>query len=219
MLTHFAMHRVNGVAAVTAGGEMLRDGGVGPVLERSCAGAALEWLEIDHRARMIVSNDLHVRWHNRRATEALFRAVGIDLRDGELVFGTPAVQRAFATFVGALGSELHTLAVPSEDDSDVILLRGWRAQHQGESLACIEIVRDNRDFTCQYRDIDVVFRLTPAEHRIVLRSLSGQTVSSIAAALGLSLDTVRTHIRRIYSKLGVGSREELLGRLAPYRVL
>lgn len=191
----------------------------GVAIDRSCAGAALQWLALDHRARLIVSNDLQVRWHNRRAAECLASRASVNLRDGALAFGTPGVLRAFAAFVAGLGDDLQTLAIPSEEEGDILLLRGWRTQYAGEVLACIEVIRDNGDFTCHYRDIDVVFHLTPAEHRVVLQSLSGHTVSTIASGSGLSIDTVRTHIRRIYSKLGVGSREELLGRLAPYRVV
>jgi len=181
-------------------------------------GIALEWLAFDARARLIVSADLRVRWHNPRALECLRGCSSLHLRNRELVFGTPTIQRTFAAFVFTLDDQLRTLALAGDDEDDVLLLRGWGTRRDGVMLACLEIIRDNDDFVCEYRDIDTVFRLTPAEHRIVVRSLSGHTVTTIAAELGLSVDTVRTHVRHIYSKVGVGSREELLGRLSPYRV-
>jgi DNA-binding CsgD family transcriptional regulator len=42
------------------------------------------------------------------------------------------------------------------------------------------------------------------------------TAAEIASRTHLSVGTVRTHIRRIYLKVGVKSREGLLGRFAPY---
>jgi DNA-binding CsgD family transcriptional regulator len=50
----------------------------------------------------------------------------------------------------------------------------------------------------------------------VRRSLllvEGRTTREAAAALFLSPKTVEYHLRHVYSKLGVGSREELAGVL------
>ncbi|GAD59584.1 hypothetical protein MBEBAB_1834 [Brevundimonas abyssalis TAR-001] len=40
----------------------------------------------------------------------------------------------------------------------------------------------------------------------------------MAEALNLSIETVRTHIRRVYHKLGISSREELFAMIASYRI-
>ena len=40
---------------------------------------------------------------------------------------------------------------------------------------------------------------------------SGRSNREIAAALQIGVETVRTHARNIYRKLGVSSRRELLG--------
>lgn len=52
--------------------------------------------------------------------------------------------------------------------------------------------------------------LTGAEQRVLEELMSGQTNAQIARALLLSKNTVAVHLRRIYSKTGVGSREELV---------
>ncbi len=47
---------------------------------------------------------------------------------------------------------------------------------------------------------------------MVLRDLpSMMTLGEIAAAQGISLNTVKTHVRSIYAKLGAGTRREAIG--------
>ena len=52
--------------------------------------------------------------------------------------------------------------------------------------------------------------LTPAEARIAGLVGAGQTNSEVAATLFMSVRTVESHLGRIYRKLGVRSRTELV---------
>lgn len=54
-------------------------------------------------------------------------------------------------------------------------------------------------------------RLTHAEHEVVRLAASGDDNADIAKALGVSLSTVRTHLRHVFQKLGITTRS----RLAP----
>lgn len=64
----------------------------------------------------------------------------------------------------------------------------------------------------------VTEQLTPAERR-VLKLLPTSTYPQMAAALYISPHTVKTHLRTIYHKLGVGSRSEALERAVDLRLL
>jgi DNA-binding NarL/FixJ family response regulator len=50
--------------------------------------------------------------------------------------------------------------------------------------------------------------LTPREQQVLLELVQGKSNRAIAESLWLSEDTVKSHLRRIYRKLGVGSRAE-----------
>lgn len=52
--------------------------------------------------------------------------------------------------------------------------------------------------------------LTAREAEVLLPLVRGRSNSSIAAALTVGTETVRTHIRHIYQKTGIHSREELM---------
>lgn len=51
--------------------------------------------------------------------------------------------------------------------------------------------------------------LTPAERRVALEVAAGATNAEVARRLHISGNTVATHLKRIYSKLGIGSRKQL----------
>jgi NarL family two-component system response regulator LiaR len=56
--------------------------------------------------------------------------------------------------------------------------------------------------------------LTPREADVLERLQSGMTNAQIAHELSIGVETVRTHVRNIYSKLGISTRRDLarLGR-------
>ncbi|MEH0110285.1 LuxR C-terminal-related transcriptional regulator [Tersicoccus sp. MR15.9] len=57
--------------------------------------------------------------------------------------------------------------------------------------------------------------LTRREREIVEHLLAGRTNRQIAAAMGVSVRTVENHLYRVYPKLGVSRRENLLPRSGP----
>jgi DNA-binding CsgD family transcriptional regulator len=57
------------------------------------------------------------------------------------------------------------------------------------------------------------FRLTKAEARLVEQLLQGRTPVEAAEALGVTIHTVRTYLKRLYVKLGVKSQAMLVRKL------
>ena len=67
-----------------------------------------------------------------------------------------------------------------------------------------------------------LFFLTPAEARVTAKLGVGRSADEIAEEMSVSLETVRTHIRRVLSKTGTGRQGELISlvlRTAPFRRL
>jgi len=58
----------------------------------------------------------------------------------------------------------------------------------------------------------IAVALTDAEHRVLAFLPSYRSLSEIAAEMSVSVNTVKTHVRSIYAKLGVGTRKEAVKR-------
>jgi DNA-binding CsgD family transcriptional regulator len=58
------------------------------------------------------------------------------------------------------------------------------------------------------------YGLTPAEARVAIAASSGNTVSNTAQLLGLSPNTIKTHLRRVFAKTATGRQTELAGLIA-----
>ena len=56
--------------------------------------------------------------------------------------------------------------------------------------------------------------LTPRERDVVSLLVSGASTRDIATRTGLTVSTVNTYLKRIFSKLGVHSRVELIAKMA-----
>ncbi|MBX3250447.1 MAG: LuxR family transcriptional regulator [Myxococcales bacterium] len=56
--------------------------------------------------------------------------------------------------------------------------------------------------------------LTPREREVVALLISGASTRDIADRTGLTVSTINTYMKRIFAKLGVHSRVELVARLA-----
>ncbi len=59
-----------------------------------------------------------------------------------------------------------------------------------------------------------VYRLTDSEHRVALLVARGLRNQEVAAELGLSVNTVRAHLREVFSKLGLRHRGQIRRRLS-----
>ncbi|MHC2338260.1 helix-turn-helix transcriptional regulator [Bradyrhizobium sp. USDA 4454] len=64
-----------------------------------------------------------------------------------------------------------------------------------------------------------IWQLTLAEARAALCVARGCSVAEIARRLGVSPNTVKTHLRRVFAKTGVRSQVELAGLIAPLKLL
>ncbi len=93
-----------------------------------------------------------------------------------------------------------------EDFEDLGAAR-WAERAASELAATGETVRR--------RDADPRSSLTPQELQVSLLVVQGRTTREAAAALFLSPKTVEYHLRKVYAKLGIGSRSELAELVSP----
>jgi DNA-binding CsgD family transcriptional regulator len=101
-----------------------------------------------------------------------------------------------------LAREQLRAAVDTFDDLDA---RPWADRARAELAATGETRRP--------RDAGGINELTPQELQIALLLSGGKTTRETAAALFLSPKTVEYHLRHVYQRLGIHSRDELAERM------
>lgn len=61
--------------------------------------------------------------------------------------------------------------------------------------------------------LQLAYGLTAQESSVALRVCSGQSIEAAASELGISMNTMRTHLKRIYDKTGVSGQTGLASRI------
>ena len=65
-----------------------------------------------------------------------------------------------------------------------------------------------QSFQREKEQMNLIDQLTPKEYEVLTNMAEGSRYKEIAEKMGISVETVRTHIRRIYEKLQVKTKTE-----------
>jgi DNA-binding CsgD family transcriptional regulator len=97
----------------------------------------------------------------------------------------------------------------------IVEARGGRLEVARESLDGISVVLQRANIRCvlNIAAVPIRQRLSPRELQIARLVADGATNRQIAGTLDISSWTVSTHIRRIFAKLGVSNRAEMVAQL------
>jgi DNA-binding CsgD family transcriptional regulator len=181
------------------------------------AAAALTWLDLDSQARVMVDRNQALLWSNEPADVLLAHNSGIEVRAGALIAKVLSRQGVLNAFIREAGPDRSTLCLSCTVHDQFLLLRARQIDDSDGRIVGLELVA-TETFRAVYADLDVAFGVTNAEHRVLLDLLDGNDALALAARHQVSIETTRSHIRSIYAKLGVTSREQLFNRARPFRI-
>jgi DNA-binding CsgD family transcriptional regulator len=100
-----------------------------------------------------------------------------------------------------------------QQDSDDAVCVCWVAS-VGSTNACVRVSLNDLGFAHDKLDAaSMVFGLSPAQQRLAELIASGHDVVDSADRLGITTNTARTHLRRIYDKIGVRNQAALVRTL------
>ena len=86
----------------------------------------------------------------------------------------------------------------------------WVARVSGEVLV---LLNDSAANEKRLAAAALVYGLTPGQLRVATRITAGDDIVAAARRLGISVNTARTHLRRIYDRTGVRSQTALMRAL------
>ena len=132
----------------------------------------------------------------------LLRAA-IEFERGNFVVSDVRADRAFIT-LARTGARVPLRRIPAATLS-AIAARATQRRHGSDVAALLDLIV--RDTAGSEREVESL----SARERLVLAQVQrGLTVAAIAAELYISPNTVKTHLRRLYRKLGVSTRDEAI---------
>jgi DNA-binding CsgD family transcriptional regulator len=102
------------------------------------------------------------------------------------------------------------LLMPRDDGSeDVIVLRPVAGRHGLEGNRAVMVIVPQNDMLTLAAKLVSLYGLIPSEARFVSAIVQAGSPSQAAIQLGITDQTAKTYMKRIYAKLGINSQLEL----------
>ncbi|MBY3384008.1 helix-turn-helix transcriptional regulator [Rhizobium laguerreae] len=171
---------------------------------------------------ILVDGESAVLHANAHAAQMLTDGVPLRSRNGMLQAQTPVVSRALLEAVAAaaradasLGSRGIGLPISAPGQPPAVayvlpLSEGTARAIFRPACAAVFISTTISASPPQEDVLITLYDLTPAEARVVLRIGQGLSASQCAAALGISENTLKTHLGRIFAKTDTSRQADLV---------
>jgi DNA-binding CsgD family transcriptional regulator len=178
---------------------------------------------------VLVDNAARIIHANRAAQSMLDEGSPIRSERGELRAHLPETTAALKTAIAkctgnevAIGAAGIGIPAPQADGEPMLihalpLASGdFRARIAPGASAALFITPALDGFGAPPAALAALFDLSPAETRTLERLIAGDTPTEAAAALGIALTTVRTHLAHIFEKTGTSRQPELVALAAKF---
>lgn len=163
-----------------------------------------------------IGRDCRVVWASDQATERLKHDQHFVLRHGHLYARDRKLQIRLLNAVAWVSDPDPQLmprrrALPLFFEDDLGHMRAiWIVADLGEVLIMLEDARPMRE---RIELASQVFSLSPAQSRLALALLEGQSPADYAESKNITLNTTRTHLKRMFEKAGVNNQAGLMRAL------
>jgi len=139
----------------------------------------------------------------RTAVDVQLLRAAIEFERGNFVVSDVSADRAFVS-LGRTGARMPLRSIPVASLS-ALASRATTRHHSKQVSEMLDRIVETTSGS--HRPVQT---LSGRERLVLAQVKRGLTVAAIAAELYISPNTVKTHLRRLYSKLGVSTREEAI---------
>jgi DNA-binding CsgD family transcriptional regulator len=163
------------------------------------------WVDWLNEPTILIAYDRELLAANEAGRIILIDEFPLRLRNNQLAGATLAIDSAIRSAI--VGKNCFSILERHPATNAIIAL--WGSAR--DDVLCIRVspLSQNSDLLAGFEFGDT-FKLTPAERRILLMIFANLSAAEIASRLGLSIETIRTHRKRIYAKVGVNGRSDML---------
>ncbi|MDG2529049.1 helix-turn-helix transcriptional regulator [Caulobacter endophyticus] len=169
-------------------------------------------LDEDQVARIVIDQTATVLWRSRAAAAMLSGPSPLVDRGGKIGGADRRThQFLMERMAEALAGHEVCQFIENEDQDRRFLLR-MRVVEDADDRAIVIVLKDF-DAPAHLPRLEALFGLSIMEARILAEIIAGHSADRIAELKGVSILTVRTHIKHIHGKMGVRSKEEILATM------
>jgi DNA-binding CsgD family transcriptional regulator len=172
----------------------------------------------------LAGRDLRILYLNARARELGAAQDGISTAGGRLAAADLEVQRKLEQLAAEFGKrgarEIARLSIPRPSGKPPYSMLLMPAADSGgvqfgAGFPAIGFVVVDRESALlpDPAILQNLYALTPAEARVTQKLLTGRSIEEIAKDAGISVETGRTHLKRILSKTGTTRQGELIAHI------
>lgn len=161
-----------------------------------------------------LDRDRRVLWSSPAAVAKLEESDDLVIRNGHLSFRDRAVDRKLdaalrwaASFDSGLNSRHGAVPIAVEAGDRLASHIYWVMSDGGRILFSFA---DNRVGDERLAAATVIFGLSLAQSRVAKLVAEGRTLNEIAAEMGITPNTARTHLQRVFEKTGVRNQTALV---------
>jgi DNA-binding CsgD family transcriptional regulator len=178
-----------------------------------------QWLlEQDGRAVFLLDASANVVQSNSAAQRLCQDDGWAQILYGKLNFSMPSVQSWLLT---SMTSSDRRASMPVGTAENRTLLRLQHVAHdviegaesQPPSDLFVLTIGDSAPSTVLRDDLRAAYGLTVAESAVAAELYTGKSLARVAEVLGLSVNTVKTHVKRVFRKCNVRSHVQLVKRI------
>lgn len=179
-------------------------------LDDECRAEFADALEVfDPRPRLVVDYDQQVLWSCENTPLLLAGPMPLCVRKGKLVFDDEELRQEFLEFLLNLGPQVQRKLIRGKASRHWAVLRAWKPPHWDRAVCLLASpslpMQDIVDCGLA-REL----KLTNAEARVLQEFAKLNSPKQIASALGVSLSTIRSHLKQIHAKAAVTTSLQLL---------
>lgn len=186
-----------------------------PVQQTNAVVAGLPFEFRESAARVIVGADARALWLSRAARDILESSRTLSVVDGTLVGRTRHSEQQLRALIAESlqnNGRVDQLISPANGEAPELFLKAENRNRGGHAVVAVTIRELGREMD-RLPDLMRLFGLTRTEQKIVRLLMQGHSVRTIAEQLGTSVLTARTHLKRTYAKVNVGTKEQLFSTL------
>ncbi len=174
---------------------------------RSEFAAAFE--KLDQRPKIVVDYDQRVPWSCDMAPRLLDGPMPLCIRKDKLVVDDEELRQDFTEFLRDVGPDVQRKLIRGKSKRHWAVLRVWRPEHWDRAV-CVLASPSLPFGDIERSGLARELKLTNAEVRVLRRFAELNPPKQIARELGVSLSTVRSHLKQIHAKAAVTTSLQLL---------